>query len=215
MNFHTRILATVLALLASVPLSAANQSTPRLELAADSGWKFLLGDPKGAESPSFADSSWRSVDLPHDWSIESKPDKNNPGGAGEGYFPGGVGWYRKTFQAPADWKGKRVTIEFDGVYQNATVYLNGNKLGTHPYGYTAFAFDLTPALKVCRDECIGCESRQLGPTEQPLVQRFWHLQARPRSDHKPDACGPMGGLPEDTEFDERDGEDRGEHSGGK
>ena len=148
MNFHTRILAAVLALLASVPLSAANQSTPRLELAADSGWKFLLGDPKGAESPSFVDSSWRSVDLPHDWSIESKPDKNNPGGAGEGYFPGGVGWYRKTFQAPADWKGKRVTIEFDGVYQNATVYLNGNKVGTHPYGYTAFAFDLTPALKV-------------------------------------------------------------------
>ncbi|HEX4283902.1 MAG TPA: glycoside hydrolase family 2 TIM barrel-domain containing protein [Terracidiphilus sp.] len=150
MNFKTRICTMVLAVLAlcaPLSLNAAKQSTPRLELAADAGWMFLLGDPKGAEAPSFADNSWRSVDLPHDWSIESKPDKDNPGAAGEGFYPGGVGWYRKTFHAPASWKGKRVTIEFDGVYQNATVYLNGNKLGNHPYGYTAFAFDLTSALK--------------------------------------------------------------------
>ena len=79
---------------------------------------------------SFADASWRTVDLPHDWSIESKPDKDNPSGSGGGFFPGGTGWYRKTFTAPADWKGKRVSVEFDGVYRDATVYLNGHKLGT-------------------------------------------------------------------------------------
>jgi beta-galactosidase len=70
---------------------------------------FFLGDPSGAEAPSFADGSWRAVDLPHDWSIESKPDKDSPGSAGGGFFAGGVGWYRKTFHAHADWKGKRVS----------------------------------------------------------------------------------------------------------
>jgi beta-galactosidase len=131
--------------LAATPFTQAMES-PRQVLAADSGWKFQLGDPNGAEAPSFADSSWRSVDLPHDWSIEGAPKKDNPTGAGGGYFPAGTGWYRKTFSVPADWKGKRVSIEFDGVYREATVYLNAHKLGTHPYGYTSFTYDLTPDL---------------------------------------------------------------------
>ncbi len=139
-------LAAALACLMPVSISAANANAPRQDLAADAGWRFLLGDPTGAEAPSFADASWRAVNLPHDWSIESKPDKNNPSGAGGGFFPAGIGWYRKTFHAPAGWKGKRVSVEFDGVYRDATVYLNGHKLGTHPYGYTSFAFDLTPEL---------------------------------------------------------------------
>ncbi len=105
-----------------------------------------MGDPNGAEVPSYADSSWRTVDLPHDWSIEGRPEKDNPSGQGGGFFPTGTGWYRKAFHVPAEWKGKRVSVEFDGVYRNATVYLNGHKLGTHPYGYTAFIFDLTPEL---------------------------------------------------------------------
>jgi beta-galactosidase len=146
MKLHARSLILVLACFAPLSISAASPNTPRQELAADAGWKFYLGDPGGAEAPSFADTSWRAVDLPHDWSIESKPDKDNPSGSGEGFFPGGIGWYRKTFHAPADWKGKRVSIEFDGVYRDATVYLNGRKLGTHPYGYTSFTFDLTPGL---------------------------------------------------------------------
>ena len=103
MTFHSRVVVTLtagLALLAPMSLRAATPSGPRLELAADHGWKFLLGDPTGAESPSFADESWRAIDLPHDWSIESKPDKDSPSGAGEGFFPGGIGWYRKTFMPP-------------------------------------------------------------------------------------------------------------------
>ncbi len=101
----------------------------RLELNADSGWKFFAGDVSGAEAPAFTDSSWHTVDLPHDWSIEGRMDKNNPSGSGGGFFPNGTGWYRRTWNAPADWKDKRVSVEFDGVYRNATVYLNGHKIG--------------------------------------------------------------------------------------
>jgi len=132
--------------LGTIPLYAAQTQTSRLELDADSDWRFLLGDPSGAEAPQFVDVSWRTVNLPHDWSIEGVPEKNNPTGAGGGFFPAGTGWYRKAFTAPKEWKGKRASVEFDGVYKNATVYLNGKKLGTHPYGYTSFSFDLTQNL---------------------------------------------------------------------
>ena len=145
-----RILAICLAAapLPTVSVHAAESRIPRQQLTADFDWKFFLGDPSGAEAPAFNDSSWRAVDLPHDWSIEGAPEKTNPSGSGGGFFPAGVGWYRKTFQAPTAWKGKRISVEFDGVYQNATIYLNGHKLGTHPYGYTSFHFDLTPDLKI-------------------------------------------------------------------
>ncbi|MGC4048895.1 MAG: glycoside hydrolase family 2 TIM barrel-domain containing protein [Paludibaculum sp.] len=119
---------------------------PRMELSADSNWKFLLGDPGGAEARSFDDAGWRKVDLPHDWSIEGMPAKDNPTGSGGGFYPAGTGWYRKSFRAPAEWKGRRVHVVFDGVYRSATVYLNGHKLGNQPYGYTSFRFDLTPEL---------------------------------------------------------------------
>ncbi len=125
---------------------AFQANSSRQVLAADLGWKFFLGDPSGAENPSFADASWSTVNLPHDWSIASAPNPNNPGGAGEGFYPGGIGWYRKTFTAPSAWRGRRVWVEFDGVYQHASVYLNGHRLGFHTYGYTSFRFDLTPAL---------------------------------------------------------------------
>ena len=146
LSVRQMVFAAMFACFASIPMSAATANPPRQELPADAGWKFYLGDASGAESSSFADGSWRTVDLPHDWSIESKPDKENPSGAGGGFFPGGIGWYRKTFHAPAEWKGQRVSVEFDGVYRDATVYLNGHKLGMHPYGYTSFTFDLTPEL---------------------------------------------------------------------
>ncbi|CAN5673516.1 hypothetical protein BH10ACI4_BH10ACI4_11230 [soil metagenome] len=149
MKSHFRHLITLAAMFAAFdPLSiaAAKLDSPRQVIDADSGWKFFLGDPGGAETPSFGDSSWRTVDLPHDWSIESRPEKDAPSGAGGGVFPAGTGWYRKTFHAPAEWKGKRVSVDFDGVYQDATVYLNGHKLGDHAYGYTAFSLDLTGQL---------------------------------------------------------------------
>ena len=149
MKLYLRLLSALsaaAALLVPLSVNAQEGGSPRLELNADSAWKFALGDPNGAEAPAFADQSWRTVQLPHDWSIESAPDPKNPSGSGGGFFPNGTGWYRKTFSAPSDWKGKCVSIEFDGIYRNATVYLNGRKIGTQPYGYTSFELDLTSGL---------------------------------------------------------------------
>ncbi len=113
----------------------------------DKGWKFTLSDQSGYSSPGFNDKSWRSLDLPHDWAIEGDFSEDNPSGTGGGALPGGVGWYRKTFTLPSGLKGKEVYIDFDGAYMNATVYINGHELGTRPYGYASFSYDLTPWLK--------------------------------------------------------------------
>lgn len=152
------------ALLSACSAQAAPGHGPRQTLRADAGWKFELGDPVGAEGATFADASWRTVDLPHDWSIESAPDAKNKTGTGGGYFPAGIGWYRKTFTAPAEWAGKRVAVEFDGVASNATVYLNGEKLGIHPYEYTSFEFDLTPKLQLGKPNVLGV---RVDCSEQP------------------------------------------------
>jgi beta-galactosidase len=117
---------------------------PRERLLFDHDWRFLLGDPAGAEAPPYDASGWRTLDLPHDWSIEGRIDPKSPMGGGGGFFPAGIGWYRRTFTAPAAWNARRVSVEFEGIYMNATVYLNGAELGTHPYGYTSFFYDLTP-----------------------------------------------------------------------
>jgi beta-galactosidase len=147
MRAHWRLSLCLLAA-ALLPLAARAhaQSTARQVLPADFDWRFVEGDPAGAEAPSFADASWRLVSLPHDWSIEGRPDPQSPTGNGGGYYPAGVGWYRKTFDAPAAWKPQRVSVEFDGVYRAATVFLNGRRVGTRPSGYSSFAFDLTPHL---------------------------------------------------------------------
>ena len=113
----------------------------------DRHWKFYLGDPPKAKEAAFDDSAWREIDLPHDWSIEGRIGKTNPAGSGGGFFPTGVGWYRRTFTAPQAWQGRRVAVDFEGVYMNANVYLNGHHLGAHFYGYTSFFLDLTPDLK--------------------------------------------------------------------
>jgi len=127
--------------------AASEQEAVRERLLFDHDWKFLLGDPAGAESASYDAAAWRTVELPHDWSIEGRIDPKNPMGGSGGFFPAGVGWYRCEFAVPATWSAKRVSVEFEGVYMNATVYINGHDLGTHPYGYTTFLHDLTQHLK--------------------------------------------------------------------
>lgn len=107
-------------------------------------WKFFKGDPAGASETNFNDSSWRVLNLPHDWSIED--DFTVEGEAESGFLLGGTGWYRKHFVVPEKFNGKDFTLNFDGVYMNAEVYVNGKKLGSHNYGYTAFAFDITDEL---------------------------------------------------------------------
>ena len=146
-------------------LQRRDQLVPsRLQLNADANWKFFLGDPAGAELATFDDSAWRTLDLPHDWSIEGVPDAKNLTGSGGGFYPAGVGWYRKTFTVPADWKGRRVSVEFDGIAANATVYLNGKKLGIHPYAYTSFRFDLTAWLNVGKKNVLAV---RVDNSEQP------------------------------------------------
>lgn len=112
----------------------------------NSDWKFALGDFPDASQPVFDDGSWRTLDLPHDWSIEGSFSPNHPAGTGGGALPGGIGWYRKTFEVPAADSTKKIFIHFDGVYRNAEVWINGQYLGKRPYGYSSFRYELTPWL---------------------------------------------------------------------
>ena len=135
---------------ASVPPSAP--AAARIVSSFDTGWLFLKGDPTGAEQPAFADQAWRKLDVPHDWSIEGPFDKNNPTGGTGGFLPAGVGWYRKHFTLPADYKNQRVFIDFDGVMANSDVWINGSHLGHRPYGYVSFRYELTGHLNFASDK---------------------------------------------------------------
>jgi beta-galactosidase len=113
----------------------------------NNNWKFQIGDISGANATGFDDSAWRKLSLPHDWSIEQAFNQNSPAGGGGGYLDGGIGWYRKTFNLPDSVSGKRITIQFEGIYMNSTVWINGQQLGTRPYGYSSFEYDLTAYIK--------------------------------------------------------------------
>ncbi|HTE17975.1 MAG TPA: glycoside hydrolase family 2 TIM barrel-domain containing protein [Armatimonadota bacterium] len=151
----------------------------------DGGWRFHRGDAPGAELPAFDDAEWRRVSVPHDWSIEDLPpqhaestgegalwddathpprvgpfDRDRSEGKGStGWVVGGTGWYRKRFAAPAD---RQVEVRFDGVYMNSDVWLNGEHLGHHPYGYTGFAYDLTPHLHPEGENVLAVRVRNEG-----------------------------------------------------
>ncbi len=106
-------------------------------------------------APDFDDSSWRGLRLPHDWAVEGDFNRLNPSGTGGGALPGGIGWYRKHFRMDESLRGKTVHIDFDGVYMNSTVWLNGVELGTRPYGYISFSYDLTPHINWDGDNVIA------------------------------------------------------------
>ncbi|MDU4884438.1 Ig-like domain-containing protein [uncultured Clostridium sp.] len=110
------------------------------------GWKFNLGDVPDAKNKNYDDESWRSLTLPHDWSIEQDFNKNSPSTHEGGFLDGGIGWYRKSFVLPKEMEGKKITIDFDGVYMDSYIYVNGEQVGNHPYGYTPFSFDITDNL---------------------------------------------------------------------
>ena len=120
-------------------------------------WKFCLNieTDKNPADPEFYDKGWRTLDLPHDWAIEGDFDEHNPSGTGGGALPGGIGWYRKTFIASKKGQGQTISIEFDGVYMNSSVYINGHLLGTRPYGYISFSYDLTPYINWGKENVIA------------------------------------------------------------
>ena len=107
------------------------------------------------QNSEYSDGHWRRLNLPHDWAIEGDFSPSNPSGASGGALPGGIGWYRKHFSLSPDEKYDRFTITFDGVYMNSTVYINGHKLGTRPYGYSTFEYDLTPYIYKKGDNVIA------------------------------------------------------------
>ncbi|WP_159517190.1 glycoside hydrolase family 2 TIM barrel-domain containing protein [Sunxiuqinia indica] len=119
---------------------------PREIIRFTTDWKFTLSDNQIYKSPDYIDNQWRSLNLPHDWSIEGEFSEDNPATPGGGALPGGIAWYRKTFDADAADSTKKFYIDFDGVYMNSEVYLNGNLLGKRPNGYISFRYDLTPFL---------------------------------------------------------------------
>jgi beta-galactosidase len=144
-------LIALTSLLHAAPAAAQSQQKPRVIQQFTAGWKFLQADAPGAEKPAFDDSAWKSVTLPHDWSIAGPPKEDAPSRGAGAFMPTGVGWYRKTFTVPdADatpTAERRTFIVFDGVMANSDVYLNGALLGHRPYGYVSFEYELTPHLQ--------------------------------------------------------------------
>lgn len=128
---------------------------PRERLCFDEDWLFILGNDVKMSLNDYDDSKWRKLDLPHDWAIEGDFSASNSSGAGGGALPGGIGWYRKHFKLTDTNKFEKFFIEFDGIYMNSTVYLNGHKLGSRPYGYSSFEYDLTPYLNINGDNVLS------------------------------------------------------------
>ena len=149
MNKKTLLGVVLMSGLFAHPLSAREHQS------FDRGWLFTLSDSTEMYQPSYSDGHWRRLNLPHDWAIEGDFSPSNPSGASGGALPGGIGWYRKHFSLSPDEKYDRFTITFDGVYMNSTVYINGHKLGTRPYGYSTFEYDLTPYIYKKGDNVIA------------------------------------------------------------
>lgn len=140
----------------------------RSEILLDSRWRFYRGDTAGAESVKFDDSAWRLLDLPHDWSIEDIPGTNSPfnpdaiSQVSGGFTMGGTGWYRKSFVIPGEKSVKRILVQFDGVYMNSEIWINGISLGNHPYGYTSFWFDITDKVIFRKPNVLAVKVRNEG-----------------------------------------------------
>lgn len=154
----------------------------------DEGWRFTLGDSTQMAQTNYDDSSWRLLDLPHDWAIEGDFLDSNPSGAGGGSLPGGIGWYRKHLHIDrVSDNTSRWYIDIDGAYMNSTVYINGKKLGTRPYGYSSFRYELTQYLNPEGDNVIAV---RVDNGDQPnsrwysgcgIYRHVWLVQVSPVS----------------------------------
>ncbi len=123
------------------------ETQPRIDRTIDLNWRFIQGDQKGAEAPVYDDSQWRYISIPHDWMIEYPVDQSNPSGLAGGYYPGGIGWYRKSLDM-SEYQDKDIFyLLFEGVYMNADIYFNGTHLGKHIYGYSSFYHEITHLVK--------------------------------------------------------------------
>jgi beta-galactosidase len=148
---QTAAAAASAAAIGAITTTTPVSQKPRAIQQFTTGWRFLQADAAGAEKPGFDDSAWKSVTLPHDWSIAGPVKEDAPSRGAGGFAPTGIGWYRKSFTVPAaDAKpsaARRTFVVFDGVMANSDVYLNGELLGHRPYGYVSFTYELTPHLQ--------------------------------------------------------------------
>ncbi len=135
-------------------LAVVQANAQRSILNFNSNWKFLLGNDSTAIQPSFNDSKWRTLNLPHDWSIELPFDEKAAATNQGGSLPGGIGWYRKTFKVLSSSMNKKVFIEFDGIYRNSEVWINGHYLGKRPNGYISFQYELMGHLKFDNEQNV-------------------------------------------------------------
>jgi len=162
----------------------------------DKAWRFKKDTLKGAESPAYDDSKWRTLNLPHDWSIEDLPNqkegevqgpftKASAGKAATGFTEGGIGWYRKAFKLDKSFAGKKTLILFDGVYMDADVWINGHYLGNHPYGYISFYYDLTDFLNTNgKSNVIAVRAKNLGKNSRwysgsGIYRHVWLIPVNP------------------------------------
>ncbi len=161
----------ILALLHTFPASAQPRQIQQL----DTGWRFLQSDAPDAQSPTFDDSAWNPVTLPHDWSIAGPVEENAPSRGAGGFFPTGIGWYHRTLTLAKLDPAKRIFIAFDGIMANSDVYCNGELLGHRPYGYVSFNYDLTPHLHTGKNIIAV----RVDDSQQPASR--WY----PRRGHQP------------------------------
>ncbi len=142
------IAATTAALCAAGGCGAttATRSSSRLTLPLDEGWRFSRGETRDGFARTLDDHAWDQVRTPHDWSIAGPVREDAPSGAPGGFFPTGISWYRKHLDVPAAWNGRRIFVEFDGIYANSEVWINGHTVGKHPFGYVGLRYELTDFL---------------------------------------------------------------------
>src|SRR4051794_25949815 len=167
----------------------------RTEMLFDDNWKFNKDSVANAETDTYNDAGWRTVHLPHDWSVEDLPNqsadtvagpfaKSSIGKTATGYTVGGTAWYRKHFTLN-NTNGKDVSILFDGVYMNSDVWLNGHHLGNHPYGYTPFYYNITPYLKPAGEQnTIAVQVRNEGRNSRwysgsGIYRHVWLITTNP------------------------------------
>jgi len=164
-SFFLRLFIAIWLASLTAGLFAADTNSPRERLLLDSGWKFHLGNEWGAAiswskagtgsgpaSKTYSDASWRSVNLPHDWAVELPFDSSADGShgfhpIGPGFASNNVAWYRRTFEVPPGDAGKRLWLEFDGVFRDAQVFVNGWFVGHHEGGYNGFRYDITDLVR--------------------------------------------------------------------
>jgi len=195
MKSKTSYILLILIILGSVSCKQSGILESERTISFDSDWKFIKDDPEGAENASYDDSGWRSLDLPHDWSIEDLPDqsdsvigpfsKASTAKMRTGYTLGGTGWYRKTFTIDRADSEKTTYLNFDGVFMNSEIWVNGKQVGRHPYGYTSFYFDITPYLNPAgQSNLVAVRVRNEGETARwysgsGIYRHTWLTQVSP------------------------------------